>query len=71
MKTSLLLTLAMITTTCSAMAATTKTPLQMKPQTVVVFQDHEVPQFVVVEHKGKKRVVIDRHHKTISDDKAL
>lgn len=44
-----------------------KTP--QGPQTMVVFEDHEVPHFVVVERKSKKLVVIDRHSKTISDTK--
>lgn len=30
--------------------------------THIVFQDHEVPHFLVVETNGKKRVVIDSSH---------
>lgn len=31
-------------------------------QTQIVFEDSEVPAFVVTEHKGKQSVVIDRSH---------
>lgn len=74
MKSTLTLTLWMIATTCSASAATTEARLPTKPpqnQIRIIFADNEVPSFIVIENKGKKRIVIDRHGKTLLDDKAL
>ena len=73
MKRTLTLTLGMIATSCSVLAATPEPRATPKPQNQIriIFEDNEVPSFIVIENKGKKRIVIDRHGKTLLDDRAL
>lgn len=73
MKRTLTLALWMITVTTNTLAATPEQKPTPKPQNQIriIFADNEVPSFIVIENKGKKRIVIDRHGKTLLDDKAL
>ena len=74
MKRTLTLTLLMIAATLNAGATTPEakaTPKPQQNQVRIIFADNDVPSFIVIENKGKKRIVIDRHGKTLLDDKAL
>lgn len=69
MKTSLIFLSIIIATNCHAETKKSHPHLKMNPQTAIVFKDHEVPHFVILEKNSKKQIVIDRHPKTIKDTK--